>query len=195
MNSNNETVQQRVAAHPFLNGMEAHQLAVLSQSATPAHFSAGRTIFQTGEPANGFYLIERGSVVLEAPQPGQTPVVIDVVAAGEPLGWSWLFPPYSWQFDARATEPTDALCFSGILLRQHRDEDLNVKPRAVQKNEQRDGAAFAAGTVAFGRCEEIPIRRVISFSIRHGNLHLETLPAIWAIFARRIESAARSRGV
>lgn len=44
--------------------------------------------------------------------------------AGEPLGWSWIFEPYRWQFDARATEPTRALCFSGILLRQHRDEDL-----------------------------------------------------------------------
>ena len=124
MNSDNDALQQRVAAHPFLKGMEAHQIAVLSQSATPAHFSAGQIIFQTGEPANGFYLVERGSVVLEAPQPGQASVVIDVVAAGEPLGWSWLFPPYAWQFDARATEPTDALCFSGILLRQHRDEDL-----------------------------------------------------------------------
>ena len=124
MNSETEALQQRLAAHPFLNGMEPHQLAVLAQAATPAHFPAGKIIFETGEPANGFYLIERGSVVLEAPQSGQSSVVIDVVAAGEPLGWSWLFPPYSWQFDARATEPTDALCFSGILLRQHRDEDL-----------------------------------------------------------------------
>jgi CRP/FNR family transcriptional regulator, cyclic AMP receptor protein len=39
------------------------------------------------------------------------------------LGWSWLFPPYLWHFDARATEPTTAVCFSGMLLRQHREED------------------------------------------------------------------------
>ncbi|MEO5719557.1 MAG: hypothetical protein ABIR29_13440 [Chthoniobacterales bacterium] len=48
---------------------------------------------------------------------------MDVVSAGEPLGWSWIFEPYRWQFDARATEPTRALSFSGVLLRQHRDED------------------------------------------------------------------------
>ena len=44
--------------------------------------------------------------------------------SGEPLGWSWIFEPYRWQFDARATEATTALCFSGILLRQHRDDEL-----------------------------------------------------------------------
>src|SRR5205809_3384754 len=48
----------------------------------------------------------------------------DVVSGGEPLGWSWLFPPYLWHFDARATEPTTAIWFSGMLLRQYRDEYL-----------------------------------------------------------------------
>ena len=51
-------------------------------------------------------------------------MTIDLVSDGEPLGWSWLFSPYLWQFDARAIEPCSALCLSGIMLRQHRDEDF-----------------------------------------------------------------------
>ena len=51
-------------------------------------------------------------------------MMIDMVSDGEPLGWSWLFSPYLWQFDARAIEPCCALCLSGIMLRQHRDEDF-----------------------------------------------------------------------
>ncbi len=124
MPNEDKKMEQRVAAHPFLQGMDAHQLSVLSQSAAPTEFEAGQIVFQAGDPANGFYLLESGRVVLEARQPDGSSVQVDVVAAGEPLGWSWIFEPYRWQFDARATEPTRALCFSGILLRQHRHEDL-----------------------------------------------------------------------
>ena len=53
-------------------------------------------------------------------------VVIDTVSAGEPLGWSWLFSPYLWHFDSRATETCTAICLSGIMLRQHCDDDLTL---------------------------------------------------------------------
>ena len=39
------------------------------------------------------------------------------------LGWSWLFPPYYWHFDARAIEPTDAVFFYGTRLREQSEED------------------------------------------------------------------------
>jgi CRP/FNR family cyclic AMP-dependent transcriptional regulator len=104
--------------------LSAHHIKLLAQSASPTHFDAGQIIFKAGEPANGFYLIETGRVALEGSALDHGPVTTDLVSAGEPLGWSWLFPPYLWHFDARAMEPTTAICFSGVLLRQHRDEDL-----------------------------------------------------------------------
>ncbi len=115
---------RRLAAHPFLAGLNQRHLAILADCAMETHFEPGQVIFRAGEPANGFYLIESGKVVIEEPHPGEEPVTIDVVAGGEPLGWSWLFAPYLWQFDARAVEPCRVLCLSGIMLRQHRDEDL-----------------------------------------------------------------------
>jgi hypothetical protein len=39
------------------------------------------------------------------------------------LGWSWLFPPYYWHFDARVLEPTTAIFFQGTRLRIQCDED------------------------------------------------------------------------
>jgi CRP/FNR family transcriptional regulator, cyclic AMP receptor protein len=123
MSSDNQKIEQRVAAHPFLKGIAMDHIRVLAQSAMPTRFEKDQVIFKAGEPANGFYLIESGTVALEGSVFDRGPVTTDVVSAGEPLGWSWLFPPYLWHFDARATEPTTALCFSGVLLRQHRDED------------------------------------------------------------------------
>jgi len=115
-------------------------------------FEPGQVIFQAGEPANGFYLIEHGKVVLEEPYSDGEPMLIDMVSDGEPLGWSWLFSPYLWQFDARAIEPCRALCLSGIMLRQHRDEDFflshelfkrmsEVMVRRLQAARSRLGAA------------------------------------------------------
>jgi hypothetical protein len=119
-------LEQRLAAHPFLKGMSPHHFELLVLCAMPTEFDAGQVVLREGEPASGFYLIETGTVVLEAKADDGKTVVIDTVSAGEPLGWSWLFPPYLWSFDARATEPCTALCFSGLLLRQHRDDDLTL---------------------------------------------------------------------
>ncbi len=116
-------IEQRLAVHPFLKGMSKHHLELLALSAMPTEFDADQVVFRADEPANGFYLLETGSVVLEGKTSDRKPVVIDTVLAGEPLGWSWLFPPYLWQFDAKATEACTAICFSGIMLRQHRDDD------------------------------------------------------------------------
>src|SRR5438067_2298552 len=119
-------IERRLAAHPFLKGMSRHHLELLALCAMPTEFDAGQIIFLEGDPANGFYLIETGTVVLEGKTSDGRSVIIDTVSAGEPLGWSWLFPPYLWHFDARATEACTAICLSGIMLRQHRDEDLTL---------------------------------------------------------------------
>jgi CRP/FNR family transcriptional regulator, cyclic AMP receptor protein len=37
------------------------------------------------------------------------------------LGWSWLFPPYTWNFTARALTPVRAIFFYGTWLRERCD--------------------------------------------------------------------------
>ena len=119
-------IEKQLAAHPFLKGMSPHHFELLALCAMPTEFDAGQIVLREGEPATGFYLIESGTVVLEGKTDDGKTVVIDTISAGEPLGWSWLFPPYLWSFDARATERCTAICLSGLLLRQHRDDDLTL---------------------------------------------------------------------
>jgi CRP/FNR family cyclic AMP-dependent transcriptional regulator len=83
-------------------------------------------IFRAGEPAHGFYLVQNGTIALEGSVLEHGPIATDMVRAGEPLGWSWLFPPHRWHFDARAVEPTTAIFFDGDILRQHYNEDLTL---------------------------------------------------------------------
>jgi CRP-like cAMP-binding protein len=105
-------------SHPFLQSFSSEHQATLAECAMPTTFKAGQLIFREGEMANRFYLILEGRAALEAEAEDRPAVVVDSVAAGEVLGWSWLFPPYTWNFTARALEPVRAIFFYGTWLRE-----------------------------------------------------------------------------
>ena len=136
MNSENKDLQTRLAAHPFLQGMDVHQIGTMAAYALPAHFAAGEIIFRTGELANRFYLIESGNVVIEGKLLDEPSVIIDTLSAGDALGWSWLFPPYLWHFDARAKEPTVAVSFDTAILRRHYNEDLTLAHELFKRSSE-----------------------------------------------------------
>ncbi len=124
--ADNKNIWKEIAAHPFVTGMSSHHLELLARCATKKRFNVGEVIFRAGEPAHGFYLLESGMIALEGSIMDHGPIATDIVRAGEPLGWSWLFPPYRWHFDARAIEATTVIFFDGDSLRQHYDEDLTL---------------------------------------------------------------------
>jgi CRP-like cAMP-binding protein len=119
-------IWKEIAAHPFLVGMSAHHLDLLARYGIRKNFKTGEMIFRAGEPAHGFFLIQKGTIALEGSVMEHGGVATDIVRDGEPLGWSWLFPPYRWHFDARAIEPTTAIFFDGDILRQHYNEDITL---------------------------------------------------------------------
>lgn len=121
-----ESMATRVALHPFLAGMNRQQLALLTDCAIGTHFNKGQLILHEGEPANRFYLIESGKVTLESGKAHGQPVVIDTIGAGDLLGWSWMFSPYTWQFSARAAESTTAIFFYGTILREYCERDHSL---------------------------------------------------------------------
>src|SRR6266496_1354513 len=135
-----EELEADVAAHPFLIGISAHHIRLLADCAMRSQFAAGQVIFQKGETANRFYLIQRGRVALES-STGDDVVRIDEVGAGDLLGWSWIFPPYVWHFDARAIEPTTAIFLYGTM-RDYCEADP------------------ALGYVLFKRMSEVMMRRL-----------------------------------
>jgi len=121
-----EPMKTRVALHPFLVGMNRTQLALLADCAMATEFKEGQVIFREGECANRFYLIESGKVALESAGNMGKPVIIDTIGAGDLLGWSWMFPPHTWHFTARAIEPTKAIFFYGTILRQYCERDHSL---------------------------------------------------------------------
>ena len=104
--------------HPFFEGVDREHLRLLSGSAMRADFAEQETIFRQGEPANRFYLIQTGGVFITSRIPGRGQITIQTIGSGEALGWSWLFEPYKWHFDAWADEPTRTLYFPAAYLRE-----------------------------------------------------------------------------
>jgi CRP/FNR family cyclic AMP-dependent transcriptional regulator len=121
-----ETLVTRVALHPFLAGMSRTHLTLLTDCAIAIHFKKEQTILREGEFANRFYLIETGKVALESLDRFGDAVVIEAIGSGDLLGWSWMFPPYVWQFTARAVEPTKAIFFYGTILREYCAKDHSL---------------------------------------------------------------------
>jgi CRP/FNR family cyclic AMP-dependent transcriptional regulator len=121
-----ETMATRVALHPFLAGMNRGQLALLTDCAISVRFKPGDVILREGDRADRFFLIETGKVVLESGKDHGEPVVVDTIGAGDLLGWSWMFAPYTWQFTARAVAPTRAIFFCGSVLREYCEHDHSL---------------------------------------------------------------------
>jgi CRP/FNR family transcriptional regulator, cyclic AMP receptor protein len=133
-------LESAVAAHPFLAGIDPAHLRLLADCAVRCQFRPGQVIFRKGDTANRFYLIESGKVALES-SAGDQVIRIEEVGSGDLLGWSWIFPPFVWHFDARAIEPTTAIFLYGIL-REHCEADP------------------ALGYVLFKRMSEVMMRRL-----------------------------------
>ncbi len=111
-------------AQPFFKGMSPGLIKMLAEDAMTVEFRAGELIFNEGGLANRFYLLLSGKVELESPTDSEhEPVVIETIGEGNALGWSWLFPPYYWHFDARAVTPIKAIFFYGTRLREKCETD------------------------------------------------------------------------
>lgn len=103
--------------------MSESHLKVLSDAAMQSEFAPDERIFRKGDLANRFYLIQEGRVSLGVGMNGDGGVVTQDLGPGDVLGWSWLFEPYLWNFDAVALEPTKAIFLYATRLREACDED------------------------------------------------------------------------
>jgi CRP-like cAMP-binding protein len=113
----NTTLPEKVSSeHAFLRSMPPALHPILLQHAARVERARDEIIFRQGEPASRFYLIEKGRVAIESPLDRQTSVQVQTLGPGEALGWSWLFEPFTWNFQARALEPVTLLSLDAAHL-------------------------------------------------------------------------------
>jgi CRP/FNR family cyclic AMP-dependent transcriptional regulator len=118
-----ESLKHILAEHPFTQGLDKRYLSLLTGCASNVRFEPGERIFREGEEANKFYLVQEGKLAIEVFGAERGALSILTVGPGEVLGWSWLVPPYRWQFDAYALEPVRAIALDGECLRTKAEKD------------------------------------------------------------------------
>jgi CRP/FNR family transcriptional regulator, cyclic AMP receptor protein len=106
-----------VAGHPFCAGLAAEHVAAMAEAASEHRLDPGAFVIRHGGDADALHLLVDGDVALEMPDPGREPITVETLHAGDPLGWSWLYPPRTWAFDARCLTPVTLLSVDGDHLR------------------------------------------------------------------------------
>jgi CRP/FNR family transcriptional regulator, cyclic AMP receptor protein len=118
-----KTLEPLLAEHPFFKNLGRDYLELVVGCASNVRFEPGQFIFREGEEANQFYIVRQGKVAIEISPPSADPIILQTISDGEILGWSWMIPPYHWQFDAQAVELTRAITLDGKCLRNKCQED------------------------------------------------------------------------
>jgi len=120
------TLQTIVKEQPFFQGMEDRHVQLISGCAKNVRFAPGEFVFRVGEAADHFYLIRKGEVAVQFAVPTRGTRTVRTVGDSEVVGWSWLFAPYRWHFDAKVRQETLALAFDGKCLRIKCEEDHDL---------------------------------------------------------------------
>ena len=122
-------LKDRITQHPFFRNFTPDHIDTIIAGATERHLKAGTTLFHEGEPATQFFLIESGTVAVESHGPSGASTNVQTVGPGEVVGWSWLFPPFVWHFQARVLEPTQVIVLDGahLLVSAERDPKLGYE--------------------------------------------------------------------
>src|SRR5688572_25225497 len=104
-----DKIEKIISDHLFFKDLNREQKNCLVKCAAFEVIDTDKYIFTAKDEAKFFYLILEGSVSLQLFSHERGTVNLEVIQEGEFLGWSWLFPPYKWRFDAKTNEKTKVL--------------------------------------------------------------------------------------
>lgn len=71
----------------LFRGLPADSLATLADAASRRRLRNGEALFEQGQPARNFYVVEEGSLVLRAEHGGRA-VIVETLGPGKVVGWS-----------------------------------------------------------------------------------------------------------
>ncbi len=103
---------------PFFAGMTEEQVRTVATSTRLVSFDEGSVIFVEGGPARYSYLILDGDVALTLRTQEHGSKIIQTLHRGDFVGWSWMYPPYRWNFDANVQSDVKAVQFDGPMLKK-----------------------------------------------------------------------------
>ena len=128
-----KTIADLLAEHRFFRDLAAADRDVVAGCGQNVTVAEGSTLMREGGPADVFWAIRAGQVRVGIVHPGRGMLVLETLDEGDILGWSWLFPPYRWHFDAVAGTDLHAVRFDAACLREKCERDPRLGFALVQR--------------------------------------------------------------
>ncbi|KRD09432.1 MULTISPECIES: cyclic nucleotide-binding domain-containing protein [unclassified Streptomyces] len=110
-------------ATKLLTALPPPQRQRLMTLAREVSFPEDARIFEAGGTADRFWILRSGAVSLVQQVTSLRRVTVAGLGSGDLLGWSWLFPPYRWDFGAEAFSPVRAYEFEAQPVLKLCEED------------------------------------------------------------------------
>ncbi|WP_193164243.1 cyclic nucleotide-binding domain-containing protein [Microbulbifer hainanensis] len=124
---------QLLREHPFFSGLDEDYLELLAGCGENRIYNTGDYIARENDPADHFFVIRDGQVAVESYLPNYGALCLQTLHKGDIFGWSWLFPPYLWTFDARAMNEVHVICLNGKCLREKCKTDPKMGYELMQR--------------------------------------------------------------
>ncbi|MEU6288207.1 cyclic nucleotide-binding domain-containing protein [Streptomyces sp. NPDC005047] len=110
----------------LLTALPPAQRERLMALAREISFPEDARIFEAGDRADRFWVIRSGAVSLTQQVTSMQTVTVASLGVGDLLGWSWLFPPYEWDFGAEAFSQVRAYEFDAATVLDLCEEDPHL---------------------------------------------------------------------
>jgi CRP-like cAMP-binding protein len=128
-----EDVMVLLRRAPLLADLDETSLEALARYGDVALYRADVLLGVEGAPADRFFVVLDGAVALEMREPGHPAFSVEVLGAGEVVGWSWLVPPYRWHFDVRTVVPVRAVAIEAEALRVAMTSDEHLASALLRR--------------------------------------------------------------
>lgn len=122
-------LEELLNAHAFFEGLDPDYIALIAGCGKNKICKPGEVIAHEGDPADHFYIVREGTAAIQVFTPDKGALTLQTVGPNEIIGWSWLFPPYLWNFDVRALDLTKMIALDGKCLREkcEKNHDLGYE--------------------------------------------------------------------
>ena len=128
-----DDMKRQLRESAFFADFDGAMLEQVAPCTRPGKFPAGAYILRDGEKSDTFHLLCHGTVAIELAAPPRGRILIQTLDVGDTIGWSWLVPPYRWNFDARAVSLVRTLEIDAQKLRELAERDHDFGYRLLQR--------------------------------------------------------------
>jgi CRP-like cAMP-binding protein len=117
--------------YPYFAPIRESTLKRIAMVSHERKYHSGEHVFDEGDPASHLYMIVHGEVELQYLLPSGEPRTIDMIPAGELIGWTALVDPHRRSARAVADRETEIVAIDADALRNLCEEDPGLGYRLM----------------------------------------------------------------